>query len=499
MDECIQNRQKTLIVHTDSGKQFTNKEFTRFLQRQGIEHSLGNANNKEENYNHHNQVHERFHRTLKGEIRKIIQDCFTLPRKPREVERINQLEEDQVATIVNQAVNNFNNLRSKARPAFGASPNIMENALLLFSKNKPVTEILGTTGTKKKEDRVQLKGKAIKQYAGDWVPFFVDWKKQLEERHQEALQQATERHQEALQQATERHQELLEQALENKEEVIGEVIKQKDIIAKQNLQLRQQLKLITEKVNALEEEMLRKAQAERLDKERKDRRRGRERRPSRAAATYIEYQEGMNGVTVLTRSPYVAARERVCLLFLYISGVRVSNCLKLTVFHLQQMLKGDSFVMSEIKSRQTRHLTLNINKSIYALILQRRDDIETSCQGKQGNDRVITGKGKDKPLHTSNLDAKLNQILQVASKALKKHLRTHSFRIGLTTSIIEVAGVEAAQKVIGHANLSTTAVYNRMSYKEKDFSQLMKKGEQFRRNKGIPRQYRKRRGKEGTP
>ena len=307
------------------------------------------------------------------------------------------------------------------------------------------------------------------------------------------------RKQQDLQQARERHQEALQQAIENKEEVIGKVIKQEQIIAKQNEQLREQLELITRKVNALEEEMLRKAQLEKLNKEKRDRRRARERRPSRAAATYAEYQEAMNGVSTLTRNPYVAARERVCLLFLDISGVRVSNCLKLTAFHLQQMLKGDTFVISEIKTRQTRHLTTNINKSIHALILERKDDIETICQGKQGNDRVITAKGKGKPLHTSNLDEKLNQILEVASKVLKKHLRTHSFRIGLTTSIIEVGGVEAAQKVIGHANLTTTAVYNRMNSKEKDFLRLMKKAEDFRRNKGIPRQYRKKKGKEGTP
>ena len=300
LDECIHNKQRPSMIHTDSGKQFLSKEYVEFLERQGIEHSLGHATRNEERYRMHNQVHERFHRTLKGEIRKIMQDHFSLPHKPRELTRMIQLEDDEVASIVNQAVNNFNNLRSQSKAAFGASPNIMEDALPLFEKSKPVTELLGATGTKKGEEIALLKAKAIKEYAGDWVAFFVDWKQQSEQRIQQVLK---------------KQQEAFKQAVDNKEEVIEVVIKQKDIIAQQNKELQHQLALVTEKVAALEEEMLRKAHLQRLDKEKRERRRGRERRPSRAAATYLEYQEALNGVDLSTKKPFVAARERVCLLF----------------------------------------------------------------------------------------------------------------------------------------------------------------------------------------
>lgn len=470
LDECIKQRQRPTVMHSDSGKQFLSNEYIQFLEKQGITRSLGNANRNDEFYRMHNQVHERFHRTLKGEIRKILQQYFSLNHKPRDLKRILQLQEDQVAAIVNQAVNNFNNFRSTAKAAFGASPNIMEDALVLFEKDKPVTEILGGTGTKKGKEIAALKGKAIKEYAGDWIAFFADWKHQSEERHREALRVP----------------------LDNKEQVIDTVIKQKELITQQNKELKQQLALITKQVNALEQEMVRKAQLEKVEQEKKDRRKARERRPSRAAATYNEYQEALTSVQSITKNPYIAARKRVCLLFMYISGARVSNCLKLTVFHLQQMLNKTTFAISEVKSRETRHLTITVNESVYALIIERRNDIEAICQGKEGNDLVITPKGKKQTLDPSNLDKKLNHILKQTSKVLKKNLKTHTFRIGLTTSLIEVAGIEAAQKVIGHANLTTTAVYNRAQYKEKDFKRLMKKGESFRRNKGLPRQYKKR-------
>ena len=481
LDECIRNRQRPNMVHSHSGKQFTSKEYVEFLERQDIKYTLGHGTKNDEFYKMHNQVHERFHRTLKGEIRKILQDHCNLPHKPRELKIMAQLEEDQVASIVNQAINNFNNLRSSAKTAFGASPNIMEDALVLFGKDQPNVDLLGATGTKKGDEIAQLKANAIEEYSGDWVAFFVDWKQQAEKRYQETVK---------------RHQEALQLALDNKEEVIDTVIKQKKLLALQNKELRQQLKLIAKQVAALEEEMLRKAQLERVEQERKERRRARERKPSRAAATFQEYQEAIKSVDSVTKNSFVAARERVCLLFLYISGARVSNCLKLNVFHLYQMLQGNTFYISEIKSKETKHLSVTINQSIHSLITERQHDIEKVCQGKEGNDLVITAKGKREPLDNSNLDKKLNQVLSETSKVLRKNLKTHSFRIGLTTSLIEVAGVEAAQKIIGHSNLTTTAVYNRAHYKEKDYLRLMRKAEKFRREKGLPRHYRKKSGEE---
>ena len=285
---------------------------------------------------------------------------------------MSQLKEDQVATIVNKAVNSFNNLRSQSKPAFGASPNTMEDALAVFERKQPVIELINATNTKKGSEIPLLKGKAIEEYAGDWIAFFVDWKQQSQERHQEAIRQA----------------------ISNKEQVIQVVVKQKQVIAQQNKALRQQLASITRKVTALEEEMLRKAQIERVDKERKKRRTGRERGPSQAAATYLEYQEALNSVDFITKNPFVAARERVCLFFLYIS----TNCLKVTVSHLQQMLEGDSFAISLINSKVTKHLTINVNKSVQDLILDRKVDIETICQEKEKNSLVITPKGKKQPL-----------------------------------------------------------------------------------------------------
>ena len=72
---------------------------------------------------------------------------------------------------------------------------------------------------------------------------------------------------------------------------------------------------------------------------------------------------------------------------------------------------------------------------------------------------------------------------------VKNHLKTGSFRIEITTSLIEVGGIEGAQKIIVYPNLTTTAVYNRAHYKENLFLRLMSKAEKFRREKKVARQY----------
>ena len=54
LDECIRNRQKTRMIHTDSGHQFLSAEYAHFLQSQGIQQSIGNGRSKEEFFRHHN-------------------------------------------------------------------------------------------------------------------------------------------------------------------------------------------------------------------------------------------------------------------------------------------------------------------------------------------------------------------------------------------------------------------------------------------------------------
>jgi integrase len=64
-------------------------------------------------------------------------------------------------------------------------------------------------------------------------------------------------------------------------------------------------------------------------------------------------------------------------------------------------------------------------------------------------------------LNREVLNKRLNIILEKVSLITHKNIKTHSFRINLTTALIEAVGIEAASKAIGHTDIRTTEMYNR--------------------------------------
>lgn len=96
--------------------------------------------------------------------------------------------------------------------------------------------------------------------------------------------------------------------------------------------------------------------------------------------------------------------------------------------------------------------------------------------------------GSPELLSVSNLKMRLNRILCKLSNKTGKYLRTHSFRIGLTTSLVKTSGIEKAREIIGHKDYGTTATYNRHTYTQEKLSKAL--GAAY--NSGAPRRRRKR-------
>ena len=79
----------------------------------------------------------------------------------------------------------------------------------------------------------------------------------------------------------------------------------------------------------------------------------------------------------------------------------------------------------------------------------------------------------EKTLSRITLTVRINKILKESSKASHKKLSSHSFRIGLTTALIETAGIDIAQAMIGHKDIATTAVYSRRTFDAKQANDIM--------------------------
>lgn len=100
---------------------------------------------------------------------------------------------------------------------------------------------------------------------------------------------------------------------------------------------------------------------------------------------------------------------------------------------------------------------------------------------------MITAPNSAQPLNRSWLAARINKILKGVSKLEKKHITSHSFRIGQTTSLIEMCGLPAAQQIIGHRDIRTTIRYIRTRMSESDTRAYVHKAESRKQERAARR------------
>jgi integrase/recombinase XerD len=222
----------------------------------------------------------------------------------------------------------------------------------------------------------------------------------------------------------------------------------------------------------------------------------------RDAAATMELITAWKVVEQSKATPFLKARDKVVLLMLYITGERITNLLYLTVNHLNQVIDQNQNTLiiqrhitrktkGETKciSTQTRKkITISNHVKRYAHLC--REEIALLTNGKQEEDPVITPEGSKDPIGRVNLNKQINKILKETGKILNKKLSSHSFRIGLTISIIKTSGLNAAQAFIGHANIATTNVYNKYVLKKNQMLQVANKADRYR-ERSIGNKYRK--------
>jgi site-specific recombinase XerD len=172
-------------------------------------------------------------------------------------------------------------------------------------------------------------------------------------------------------------------------------------------------------------------------------------------------------------TPFTKARDIVCLFILFVTGLRVSNLLKLNASHLKQILHEHRFDIQIIKKRQNIVQTFFIPNAALSLLDQLSSYFNNLVENKHDHAPVITQQDCNKPVLRTYLNERLNSILKVVSTITHKNIKTHSFRINLTTALIEAVGIDTAAKAIGHADIRTTEMYNRRILGENQIVQAM--------------------------
>lgn len=463
LEECFSfcgNKPK--IIHTDCGGQFVSTEFNEFLHHHQIEGSLGD----QVIYKHSNQVHERFHRTIKDIIKQKLTEKIGTKQNRTQLKDLGQLKDiNNIITHINHCIDVYNNKEHSS--LWTASPNIIEHALLL--KGDQDTGALFRNHTKGGDEINLYKKEVLVKYAGNWQQFFIDWRLEHKKQH-EATIAKIEQEKEVIVQEVKEQAELTISALSGENQQLHQKIKE----MQHNIEQMQQL---FEELSKREEY---KIAQEKEQEERRLARRNRSRRPLRDAATVPELEKALDLVEQKSHSPFVKARDKASLLFLYLFGLRVSNLRLIQVKHVLQLLNNDFVQLPLIKSKTTNQMTYPISPLTKELLKKYQHILLFLIQNKEEDQYVITPEDSTDPLSRVNLTNNLNTILKETGKNFYKKLTSHSFRIGFTTSIIEVSGIETAQKLVGHSSIMTTSVYSRRHLNTDEIKRILNNVERSR-------------------
>lgn len=168
---------------------------------------------------------------------------------------------------------------------------------------------------------------------------------------------------------------------------------------------------------------------------------------------------------------------------LFLSGQRVRSILLTTAEHINTLINfleesgfagGGIFSFPGIKSASAKPINIPLPGSARPFIQECLKDLERLRWGREPQDFVIRqSEFCSQVLSITTLTKRLNKILIEVSKRTGKLLRTHSFRIGLTTSLSMTGSVELAQNVIGHRDFRTTASYSRHTYTQQQITKAL--------------------------
>jgi site-specific recombinase XerD/transposase InsO family protein len=500
--EATLTRQKPKAIHTDQGGQFIAEEFSNYLKSADIRQSIGDQVYKK----FPNQVHESSNKTIKGLIRQEIRKEAQTVQVPKNFNHFDLISETQAMWIINNAISAYN--EQPHTSLFKASPNLAEVVLAqaekdgVFKKNEsnePTELVIYATDSPKQIEVKHKLAKIFRKHALEWIKE----KNITEQRVQEiiaqfykdvnfvmiGLQLETLRRQE---ETLQRQEEAKEQAVKDLAETKAQAEHNQEELRKRIGELQTQLEEQTAKLEALVSAQRRKDEEKKAKAERKLLRSNRKRLPARDAATTPELLTAWNVVEQTKAEQFTKARDKTALLLLYISGERIANLRLLTANHLQQILDHSTMYITlpRIKSKETKYRTITMSKHVRAYINKCEEDIKIVLEGKRGDDYVMTAKGDTQPMGRAYFNSHINQILKKTGSILHKKLSSHSFRIGLTTSIIETSGIHAAQAFIGHANISTTNVYSRATFGLEKMREVANKADTFREQR-IKKTYKK--------
>lgn len=233
-----------------------------------------------------------------------------------------------------------------------------------------------------------------------------------------------------------------------------------------NKKLNQQLETVVEELNQFKRERQEKTA-------RKEAWAKRKRLPKRDPVTPQIYQALIDATeTGLIRyTGYKAARLRVALCLLAITGIRVNELLPLKVHQLKTLLTEGWIAIDRSKRGPASHKAY-LSKQGKQILKSRQKDFDLLYLFKEDNSYIFTSQlGHNKHIRREQITKDINKIMALVSKDLpdQPNLKSHSFRTSFITQLWkDTNDIEFVRQVIGHSKLDTTSSYvQELSEKER--------------------------------
>ncbi|BEI31818.1 hypothetical protein BSKO_mt0070 (mitochondrion) [Bryopsis sp. KO-2023] len=430
--EIISFTQRPKMVHTDAGGIFVsppnakhpeNHQLYKYLKSEDITHSVTvqRKNVVSPKKRHGNNVHERLNGSIKTRIKELLQrkpykGCYATP--------------EGKACMLN------------------TSPIVQANALaaatVTAKRDEPYLPALAIKKSAEGKAIIKKKLAAVANYQEDWGTFFKNWQNNSMLSHTET-------------------QLMLHEGFTS---VISSLKSTNENLTRDLTEAHASLDEMSSRMQSMETNLTylqdRERDRELEEKDKEDRRKMRSARKRLPLRDPLYLEEYNVALSLIEGTNFCASRDRVCLLILYLTGVRARSLLHVTGAHLHTMLDfldGGEGQLSfpGIKSATARAVHVPLTRSADSQIRELKHEIERLLKGRAPEDRVMVRfEGHADLLSITNLNKRLNRILKKASATAGKNFRSHSFRVGLTTALSEAAGPALAQQLLGHRDQRTT-------------------------------------------
>jgi integrase len=228
-------------------------------------------------------------------------------------------------------------------------------------------------------------------------------------------------------------------------------------LVKLNKQLTQQLETVVEELNQIKQERQEKAARKEVWANRK-------RLPKRDPVTPEIYQALIDATEAdITRyTGYRAARLRIALCLLTITGIRVNELLPLKVHQLKTLLTEGWIAIDRSKCGPASHKAY-LSKQGKQILKSRKKDFDLLYLLKEDKSYIFTSQlDHNKHIRREQITKDINKIMALVSKNLpdQPNLKSHSFRTSFITQLWkDTNDIEFVRQVIGHSKLDTTSSY----------------------------------------